>query len=157
MGPLSWGQGDFWEITGQEAFQWDEDIRANNGDSWCICMWATAHLISSAGCDNVHVNCEATDVSYVLSSYKDGGGDLAPAKKCLQKKCPDLKPTQLNDAQLPVLSDAGKSLSSVQRLELQCLALGVAVLGATMALGLLAHVVRVLRAHRSRDAQQPCE
>ena len=35
--PLSWGQGgDFWAITGQKAFQWDNQIRAHNGDSWCI-------------------------------------------------------------------------------------------------------------------------
>ena len=28
-------QGNFWQITGQEAFQWDDEIRANHGDSWC--------------------------------------------------------------------------------------------------------------------------
>merc|ERR1719230_1341692 len=77
--PLSWGKGDFWEITGQKPFQWDDEIRANGGDSWCICMWATARLIDSAGCDAVHLNCAATDVAYVLDSYNDGGVDLAPA------------------------------------------------------------------------------
>merc|ERR1719409_2398867 len=70
--PLQWGSGgDFWEITGQKAFQWDDQIRANHGDSWCICMWATARLISSAGCDNVHLDCSATDVEYVLKQYQD--------------------------------------------------------------------------------------
>merc|ERR1712070_706589 len=85
--PLSWGQGDFWAITGQRAWQWDSTIRANNGDSWCICMWATARLIQAAGCDNVHLHCESTDLNYVMSSYTDGRVSLAPAKECLQRKC----------------------------------------------------------------------
>merc|ERR1719274_420899 len=51
--PLSWGpKGDFWEITNQKAWQWDNEIRNNHGDSWCICMWATARLITAAGCEN---------------------------------------------------------------------------------------------------------
>merc|ERR1711904_51499 len=85
--PLNWGSGNFWEITGQEAFQWDNQIRANNGDSWCICMWATARLIEAAGCDNVHLHCDSTDVTYVMDAYTDGGVDLAPAKSCLKQKC----------------------------------------------------------------------
>eukprot|EP00401_Gymnodinium_catenatum_P045233 CAMPEP_0117508968 /NCGR_PEP_ID=MMETSP0784-20121206/27229_1 /TAXON_ID=39447 /ORGANISM="" /LENGTH=206 /DNA_ID=CAMNT_0005304553 /DNA_START=75 /DNA_END=692 /DNA_ORIENTATION=- len=86
--PKSWGtKGDFWQITGQKAFQWDADIRANNGDSWCICMWATASLIQSVGCENVHIRCDSTDVAYILKSYTDGGVDLEPAKTCLQQKC----------------------------------------------------------------------
>ncbi len=85
---LSWGpKGDFWEITGQEAFKWDDQIRENGGDSWCICMWATARLVAEAGCENVHLSCGATDVSYVLSKYHDGGVDLEPARQCLEAKC----------------------------------------------------------------------
>lgn len=101
--PLNWGSGDFWEITGQKAFQWDDQIRANHGDSWCICMWATARLISSAGCDNVHLDCSATDVDYVLKSYQDGGIDLKPAQDCLKAKCGASGFAQLNDASLPVI------------------------------------------------------
>lgn len=86
--PRNWGSsGDFWEITGQKAFQWDSQIRANNGDSWCICMWATARLIEKVGCDNVHLRCGSTDIPYVLKSYNDGGTDLASAHECLKKKC----------------------------------------------------------------------
>eukprot|EP00416_Gambierdiscus_australes_P043301 CAMPEP_0171101394 /NCGR_PEP_ID=MMETSP0766_2-20121228/54884_1 /TAXON_ID=439317 /ORGANISM="Gambierdiscus australes, Strain CAWD 149" /LENGTH=148 /DNA_ID=CAMNT_0011561431 /DNA_START=48 /DNA_END=494 /DNA_ORIENTATION=- len=86
--PLSWGpKGDFWEITGQKAFQWDKQIIENNGDSWCICMWASAKLITSVGCENVHIRCDATDVPYILKQYTDGGVDLEPAKQCLQQKC----------------------------------------------------------------------
>ena len=50
-------------------------------------QWATAELIKKVGCDNVKIDCGATDVSYILSKYTDGGTDLAPAKQCLQTKC----------------------------------------------------------------------
>ena len=88
--PLQWGTGDFWEITGQKAFQWSDQITsgANAGDSWCICMWATEDLIEDVGCDHVHINCTATDVCYVLASYTDGGTDLTTAKDCIEEKCP---------------------------------------------------------------------
>jgi hypothetical protein len=86
--PLKWGsQGNFWEITGQAAFQWDDQIRANKGDSWCICMWATARLIEDVGCDNVHLRCNSTDVQYVMGKYNDGGVKLEAAHDCLTKKC----------------------------------------------------------------------
>jgi hypothetical protein len=100
--PLNWGAGNFWQITGQEDFQWDDQIRANGGDSWCICMWATARLIEAAGCDAVHIDCAATDVAYVESKYTDGGVDLAPANKCLQQKCGSGL-QQASDATLPAI------------------------------------------------------
>ena len=88
--PLSWGAGgDFWQITGQKQWQWDDTIRSNPnpGDSWCICMWATARLISKVGCENVHLHCDSTDVAFVLNSYEDGGHDLSSAHACLIEKC----------------------------------------------------------------------
>jgi len=89
--PLDWGtSGTFWEITGQSAFQWDDQIRANNGDSWCICMWATARLINKVGCANVHLHCDSTDVDYVMAQYTDGGHNLDSAKECLAQKCREL-------------------------------------------------------------------
>merc|ERR1712224_1064922 len=98
--PMEWGSGNFWQITGQTAWQWDSEIRANNGDSWCICMWATARLIGNVGCENVHLHCDSTDVSYVMKAYADGGVDLTPAKECLAKKCPALATQTLSDATL---------------------------------------------------------
>lgn len=50
-------------------------------------MWATAELIEAVGCDNVHLRCDATDVSYVEQQYKDGTTDLTAATACLAKKC----------------------------------------------------------------------
>ena len=89
--PLEWGpKGDFWLITGQKQWQWDEQIRSepNPGDSWCICMWAFARLVKTVGCENVHFRCDSTDLKYVLSSYHDGGVDLEPAHACIKQKCP---------------------------------------------------------------------
>lgn len=99
--PMNWGNGDFWQITGQTAFQWDDQIRANDGDSWCIDMWATARLINGAGCDNVHLDCNATDVNYVVRSYSDGGVDLSPARECLEQKCHAAAIQQLNAEEVP--------------------------------------------------------
>ena len=39
------------------------------------------------GCDNVHINCAATDVHYVMNSWYDGGWNLREAKACLERKC----------------------------------------------------------------------
>lgn len=86
---INWGSGgDFWAITGQSDWSNQVGSDSNNpGGDWCICMWATAKLIKSVGCNNVHLDCSATDVSYVMGKYNDGGTDLAPAKACLQQKC----------------------------------------------------------------------
>merc|ERR1719274_178314 len=84
--PESWGpNGDFWQITGQKAWQWDDEIRKNNGDSWCICMWATAHLVEAAGCENVHLHCDSTSICHVLKNYHDGGVKLNTAHECIQQ------------------------------------------------------------------------
>jgi len=88
--PLSWGKNDFWGLTGQKQWQWSDRICAapNPGDSWCICMWATASLIEKVGCDNVHIHCDSTDVEWLLSKYHDGGQKLDAAHSCIIKKCP---------------------------------------------------------------------
>jgi len=86
---LSWGAGSFWEITHQERWNWKDRICAapNPGDSWCICLWATANLISEVGCENVHIDCAATDVNYVKSRYYDYRWSLSGAKECIEQKC----------------------------------------------------------------------
>jgi len=88
---LSWNEngGSFWQITGQQRWNWKNRICSapNPGDSWCICMWATANLIDRVGCDNVHINCAATDVDHLMRSYSDGRWNLNEAKSCIQRKC----------------------------------------------------------------------
>ena len=51
-------------------------------------MWAFAKLIHRVGCENVHLRCDSTDVSYVLGQYHDGGHNLEEAHTCLEQKCP---------------------------------------------------------------------
>merc|ERR1712142_441221 len=59
----------------------------NPGDSWCICMWASANIVAEVGCHNFEINCSATDVNYVLNSRYDGGWNLQNFKSCLREKC----------------------------------------------------------------------
>merc|ERR1719163_212526 len=86
---IDWANGkNFWQTTGQP--DWSNQVGAdarNPGGNWCICMWATARLISAVGCDHVHIDCAATDLAFVEGRYSDGGVSLAPAKECLIKKC----------------------------------------------------------------------
>jgi hypothetical protein len=88
--PLSWGNKDFWDLTGQKQFEWSSNICAepNPGDSWCICMWAFARTIQQVGCDNVHIHCGSTDVDHLLRNYHDGRVNLDEAHACIKTKCP---------------------------------------------------------------------
>merc|ERR1712100_148586 len=91
---ISWGGGDFWQITQQPDWSSSVGSDSNNpGGDWCISMWATASLIEKVGCSNVHIDCGATDVSYVLPQYTDGGHNLDAAKSCITSKC---GPSQLS-------------------------------------------------------------
>merc|ERR1719384_2643383 len=89
---VRWGLGrrlSFWDITGQQRWNWKERICSapNPGDSWCICMWASANIVAEVGCHNFQINCSATDVNYVLNSRYDGGWNLQNFKSCLREKC----------------------------------------------------------------------
>merc|ERR1711934_1351196 len=74
---------NFWGDTNQPS--WTNDIGSDG--TWCICMWATAEFIEAEGCDNVTINCAATDVQYVLGKYTDAGTNLTVAHTCLTSKC----------------------------------------------------------------------
>jgi hypothetical protein len=90
--PLNWGShGNFWDITDVGGFKWDNAIRSNGGDSWCIDMWQTSQLIKKVGCENVRINCAATDVQYVLDNYWGNPGsdeeENLGAFECLAEGC----------------------------------------------------------------------
>ena len=57
---LSWNDNgaSFWDITGQQRWNWKDTIcrPPNPGDSWCICMWATASLIKAVSYKAGYVN-----------------------------------------------------------------------------------------------------
>lgn len=101
---------DFWDITGQKAFEWSDKVcyGENPGEGWCICMWATAKMIQTVGCDNVEIDCAATSVTHVMSNYIDGGYDLKEAQECLEKKCPtkSVAAKETKDVQKEILEDA---------------------------------------------------
>merc|ERR1711978_600472 len=89
---VRWNMGtsrsvSFWDITGQQRWNWKQRIcgAPNPGDSWCICMWASANIVAEVGCDSVTINCAATDVDYVLNSRYDGGWNLENFKSCLRR------------------------------------------------------------------------
>mmetsp|Transcript_96652 Transcript_96652/g.171909 ORF Transcript_96652/g.171909 Transcript_96652/m.171909 type:complete len:221 (-) Transcript_96652:72-734(-) len=87
--PLPWGsESDFWELTGQKEIQWDKEILSNHGTSSCISMWTTARLILSVGCEDIHINCKASDILYIFNKYQYAGAELEPARKCLLDACP---------------------------------------------------------------------
>jgi hypothetical protein len=83
---------DFWDITGMTSPLWEDSIVANQGDSWCIDMWATAFMIRDLGCENIHVRCDATDVSYLMTAYSLGSTSVDEevwegARQCFKGKC----------------------------------------------------------------------
>lgn len=67
------------------------------GDSWCIDMRYTAMFIERAGCENLRINCQATDFKYVLqvSFYKLV--DVQGAKKCMLETCFPKEPFKKED------------------------------------------------------------
>ena len=69
---MSWNENgqSFWDITNQQRWNWKDRICAapNPGDSWCICMWATANLIRSVSL-NKQINFEKVlGLGWVLKS-----------------------------------------------------------------------------------------
>eukprot|EP00927_Polykrikos_kofoidii_P052330 TRINITY_DN46112_c0_g1_i1.p1 TRINITY_DN46112_c0_g1~~TRINITY_DN46112_c0_g1_i1.p1 ORF type:complete len:205 (+),score=24.31 TRINITY_DN46112_c0_g1_i1:74-688(+) len=111
--PLRWGTDDFWQLTGQAGIQWDDEIRQNKGDSWCICMWVTAKLIEKVGCRNIHLRCDSTDVDYILRHYTDA--NLRTAKNCLQRKCTDAAALAENVTSYDVELRAPNSFEAIQK------------------------------------------
>lgn len=87
--PKMWGENkDFWDITNKDMKNhFIDKIRENKGDSMCIGMGMTAKLIQEAGCKDVHIRCEASDLSYMMTRYSDAGMDLTSLKQCLQDQC----------------------------------------------------------------------
>lgn len=109
---VDWGGKDFWHLTNQG--DWSAQVGgdpSNPGGGWCICMWATARLIDQVGCDNVHLDCGASDVAYILSKYTDSGVDLAPAKSCIQTKC--AASTTASDASSSIALPAARNAAAV--------------------------------------------
>ena len=86
----------FWGFTHQQswcgtAYPWDDptNIRCpQDNPTWCICKWATQRWIEGEKCENVEIDCEATDVCDLKTSYSDFKVKLDDAKNCIKSKCP---------------------------------------------------------------------
>ena len=68
----------FWKATGQD--NWCNGGRCT--PNWCICKWALNDWVKKVGCDNVSIDCGATDVQNVLRSRS-----LPYAQACIRQKC----------------------------------------------------------------------
>lgn len=79
------GRPDFFKATNQTS--WEERIKGEG--YWCICKWATKDWVAAEGCDKVgpRIDCEATDVCDLKTSYQDGGKDVTQAKECVSEVC----------------------------------------------------------------------
>ena len=88
---LSWnGNGaSFWDITGQQRWNWKDKICSapNPGDSWCICMWATANLIKEVGLKEY--NKSLLSIGQLISKHFFLASNLPKSKlKILKDFCP---------------------------------------------------------------------
>ena len=89
----------FWKWTGQQSWcgssyitgatNWEGMIRCPpEKPTWCICKWATEKWINGVGCNQVEIDCQATDVCDLKTSYIDGDVELHKARECIESKCP---------------------------------------------------------------------
>lgn len=95
------GSFNFWEITGQTKWQWDQEIRDNGGDSSCIDIWNLGLLVDTVGCDNLRIRCDAMNLTKVTLKYRVGSfgrsqgwlqdnnhfQNVAPGRICLLEQC----------------------------------------------------------------------
>lgn len=64
----------------------DDDEKACNIKTWCVCQWAFANIVAKVGCDNVTVDCSATSMR-ALDRYRSDVSKYDHAIKCLETKC----------------------------------------------------------------------
>eukprot|EP00913_Durusdinium_trenchii_P033471 g31336.t1 len=125
---------DWWDITGQAA-KWDDRIRGNGGDSWCVCATCASEIVEKVGCAKMPIRCNATNEEDVfginLPQYHaldwKGWADQAIGRreKCLRQKC-GFKAADLWDASLEALQKHLQGGSWVQSTVVLSAALGVA-------------------------------
>mmetsp|Transcript_33247 Transcript_33247/g.103190 ORF Transcript_33247/g.103190 Transcript_33247/m.103190 type:complete len:220 (-) Transcript_33247:70-729(-) len=106
--PLAVAGGKSWWVLSDQVDRegtMTKRVRAANGSSWCTCALCTSEVIAKVGCGSIPIQCNATDVAWVLSSTDV---KLKALQGCLSSQC--TAPTQqLSDAGL------GGPVSSVSR------------------------------------------
>eukprot|EP00439_Symbiodinium_sp_Y106_P068271 s331_g11.t1 len=133
---------DWWDVTGQSAHKWDDRIRSNHGDSWCVCATCASEIVDLVGCQQMPIRCNATNMKDVF------GIDLpiyASLDTCLRTRCPevqgDLRSWGLWEALAPTIGSGSgpASLSLVGAAELG--------LGATVVVAATAVLLRRFATH----------
>ncbi|CAK8995268.1 unnamed protein product [Durusdinium trenchii] len=112
---------DWWDITGQAA-KWDDRIRGNGGDSWCVCATCASEIVEKVGCAKMPIRCNATNEEDVFGINLPQYHAL---EKCLRQKC-GFKAADLWDASLEALQKHLQGGSWVQSTVVLSAALGVA-------------------------------
>lgn len=92
------GRDDFFKATNQESWCGVKDRCPNSSHpNWCICKWAFADWVDKVGCENVEIDCLASDIEHVLKSTTDANRNLTNAHECILKKCSRLRAIQITD------------------------------------------------------------
>jgi len=99
---------DWWQLCfhTDNPTRWDGEILQNGGLSWCTCATCTSEIIAHVGCENIEINCDATDVDFVFQQRRP---EWVPLMDCLKYKCPAraLPLVQASGADLPAAGAAG--------------------------------------------------
>jgi len=83
---------DWWEWSTQPDGKkdWLKGIVATGGNKWCTCALCTSEAVERFGCDNLDIQCNATDMAFIRDRVEeDKHMVLAPGLECLKKKCGD--------------------------------------------------------------------
>ena len=63
----------------------NSNYRNCNKKNWCVCEWAFSDVVDKIGCENVSVNCEATNLKTIYN-FKNNP-KYKQALDCLKHKC----------------------------------------------------------------------
>jgi len=81
---------DWWEWSTQpkDRASWMKGILDTGGHSWCTCALCTSEAVDRFGCDNLDIQCDATDVAFIRYRVEHDHHDvLKSGYECLKKKC----------------------------------------------------------------------
>ena len=81
---------NFCTSTGQDNWcsqksQCHDSEKMCDKKDWCVCQWAFSSAVDKIGCDNLKVNCDATNIN-VYNDFRDNP-NYKSALDCLRKKC----------------------------------------------------------------------
>lgn len=81
---------DWWEWSTQPdgKKEWLKGIVKTGGHNWCTCALCTSEAVDRFGCDNLDIQCDATDMAFIRERVeKDKHMVLKSGLECLKKKC----------------------------------------------------------------------